>query len=258
MLSILLTTNLPEGSIRTKWVESTRVIVPQVEDAIERAWNEKQKVPNIKLWDGPMCRLEKWSLQDDSLLFELSPISYRTFFGTNMSNPYLLERHGRQVGANPVGVSPALETSDGYLMLGRRNATVAYYPNLLHPFAGALEPEESDDVFKAIRRELREELSFTDTDIRDIHLIGLVEDNNLRQPEPIFHVRSTRTRDEIKKMVATDEHHESWSVKGTRDEIKAALRDVSSFTPVGVASLLLWGKLCFGSSWFDTVFASLS
>jgi 8-oxo-dGTP pyrophosphatase MutT (NUDIX family) len=257
MLSILFTTNLPEGSIRTKWVESTRVIVHEVEDAIDRSWHEKLKVPNIKLWDGPMCRLEKWTLEADSLLLQISKTSYRTFFGTNMANPHLLDRFGRQVGANPVGVSPALETADGYLMLGRRNATVAYYPNLLHAFAGALEPEEADDVFRAIRRELREELSFTQTDIASIHLIGMVEDIKLHQPEPIFHVRSTRTRDEIAKRVATDEHHESWSVSATREGLHNALHDVSSFTPVAIASLLLWGKLRFGSEWFNSAFASV-
>ena len=42
--------------------------------------------------------------------------------------------------ANPVGVSPALLSADNFLIMGRRNASVAYYPNRIHPFAGALEP----------------------------------------------------------------------------------------------------------------------
>jgi len=250
MLTILLTCDLPEGSIRTRWVESTRRIVPEVEQAIEHSWQAKLQQPNIKLWDGPMCRLQRWELRGGELHLDLSPTSYRTFFGTNMSNPQLLDKYGREVGANPLGVSPALETCDGYLMLGRRNSTVAYYPNLLHPFAGALEPEEADDVFKAIRRELREELHFHDGDLAEIRLMGMVEDANLRQPEPIFYVRSTRSRAEIEKLVQQEEHHDSWAVRADRQAMEEALRDVSRFTPVGVASLLLWGRSRFGDAWF--------
>ncbi len=170
----------------------------------------------------------------------------------------LADRNEALAGQHPgFAWAHGLETADGYLMLGRRNATVAYHPNLLHPFAGALEPAEADDVFKAIRRELHEELHFTTSDIESIHLIGMVEDTKLHQPEPIFQVRSTRTRDEIAKLVATDEHHESWSVKATRDDLQSALHDVSSFTPVAIASLLLWGKLRFGCEWFDAALGSL-
>jgi hypothetical protein len=48
-------------------------------------------------------------------------------------------------------VSPALLTADGFLMMGRRNASVAYYPNRVHPFAGALDPGDAD-MFAAVRR----------------------------------------------------------------------------------------------------------
>lgn len=251
MLRIIFTADLPEGSIHTRWVESTRRIVSEVEDAIARAWEEKLRQPNIKLWDGEMCRLEKWELRDNQLHLDLSPTSYRIFFGTNMSNPHLLDRYGREVGANPVGVSPALETSDSYLMFGKRNASVAYHPNLLHPFAGALEPAESLNVFNAIRRELHEELHFIDSDIAEIRMLGMVEDANLRQPEPIFHVKSSRTRREIEQTVQLDEHCDSFSVPATQEEIGGALKRAAQFTPVGLASILLWGNRAWGSAWLE-------
>ena len=251
MLKILFTCDLPEGSIHTRWVESTRRIVPEVEEAIERSWSAKLQQPNIKLWDGPMCRLEKWELRENGLQLELSPTSYRIFFGTNMSNPQLLHKHGREVGANPVGISPALETADGYLMLGRRNETVAYYPNLLHPFAGALEPDEADNVFHTVRRELKEELHFTADDIEEIRMIGMVEDANLQQPEPVFFVKSNRTKAEIEQTVQLDEHQDSWSVQCMQEEIDVVLNHLSGFTPVGLASILLWGTRSFGGEWFE-------
>src|SRR2546423_316715 len=86
--------------------------------------------------------------------------------------PILADRFGPQVLANPVGVSPALLTADNYLMMGRRNASVAYYPGRIHPFAGALDPQDSD-VFAAVRRELKEELAFEIQDVTEIFCTGI-------------------------------------------------------------------------------------
>ena len=68
-----------------------------------------------------MCRLERWEASPDGsrLHLSMSTTSYKPFFGTNMSHPELADRYGPDVLANPIGVSPALETSDGQLLLGR-------------------------------------------------------------------------------------------------------------------------------------------
>jgi len=90
-------------------------------------------------------------------------------------------------------------TADDWLLLGRRNATVAYYPSRVPPFAGALEPGDPTDVFAEARRELREELGFVEHDVSDIRLAGIVEDASLRQPELIFRVRTVRTRARLRR-----------------------------------------------------------
>src|SRR6476619_7334639 len=100
-----------------------------------------------------------------------------------MTNPQLADRFGADVLANPVGLSTALETSDGFLLMGRRNERVAYYPGRLHPFAG-------------FRRELGEELSLDEPDVPLIRCTGIVEDVALRQPELIFRVECALTRKE--------------------------------------------------------------
>ena len=84
-----------------------------------------------------MCRLERWRASADRLEIDLSPTSYKPFVGTNLAHPELAEQYGGDVMANPVCVSPALLACDGFLVMGRRNASVAYYPNRIHPFAGA-------------------------------------------------------------------------------------------------------------------------
>src|SRR5205823_2713337 len=109
----------------------------------------------------------------------------------------LADELGKDVLANPVGLSTTLQTVDGWLLLGRRNDSVAYYPNRVHPFAGALEPHDELDIFDEMRRELREELDFGPNDILDMRCIGLVEDRELRQPELIFTTESTAGRSQI-------------------------------------------------------------
>ena len=136
------------------------------------------------------------------------------------------------------------------MVLGRRNAKVAYYPGRTHPFAGAMEPRDGPDVFAALGRELQEELSLTADDIHDMRCTGIVEDQGLRQPELIFAVRSLRTRDQIEAQVDRAEHQTSFSLPATRQAVEAATRD-PAMTPVAIASLLLWGRIEFGEEWFN-------
>jgi hypothetical protein len=221
------------------WTESSRRIVPEVERAIDQAWHAASQRLGDKLFDGPMCRLENWSATPDRLELTLSRTSYRPFLGTNLFNAHLADTHGRDVLANPVGLSTALQTRDGYLLLGRRNDAVAYYPNRVHPFAGALEPADDLDVFAEIRRELREELHLTPDDIESIRCVGLAEDRALRQPELIFIAASTRTKSELEERLDRAEHIAAYPVTANRADVERAMND-PILTPIAVASLALW------------------
>lgn len=243
--------------VQVTWQESTRRILSEVETLIERAWEQVLSRPGVRLFDGPMCRMESWEATPDRLRIALSRTSYKPFLGTNIAHPELVDRFGREVMANPVGVSPALHTADGFLLLGRRNATVAYYPNRTHPFAGALEPLDGGDLFAAVQRELREELALSDADIADVRCTGIAEDLALRQPELIFRVRSKLTRSRIESQVHAEEHGDSIAVPATRDGVESFLPE-PSLTPVAVASLLLWGRVQFGEEWFDSNAAGFS
>lgn len=232
-----------------RWVESGRRSVPEVEELIDRAWQAALSRPGVRLFDGPMCRMERWDASPQLLSLDLSVTSYKPFMGTNLAHPELADQFGRDVMANPVGVSPALHTSDNYLLLGRRNATLAYYPNRTHPFAGALEPRDKGDLFAAVRRELGEELSLKDSDIVAIRCTGIAEDRALRQPELLFRVRTTLTRRQIESQVHAEEHGGSFAIPATQEAVARVLHD-PALTPVAIASLLLWGRVIFGEDWF--------
>jgi hypothetical protein len=248
----LLGTFLP-AQISIAWARNSRPMIDDVERLIERAWSAALARPGVALFDGPMCRLERFDVESDRLRLTLSRTSYKPFFGTNLSNAAVVaEKHGPHVLANAVGVSAALISGDGFLLLGRRTASVAYYPNRIHPFAGSLEPRDDLDVFDEVRRELREELSFTPADVSEIICTGIAEDLSLLQPEMIFAVRSPRTRAQIESHLDAREHHGIWSCPATRQRIESALQSAAAaaFTPVAIAAILLWGRQQFGDAWF--------
>lgn len=252
MLTYLQTGDWRPGEIDVEWVSSGRRIVGEVESLINRAWEHALARPGAHLFDGPMCRLERWELTPGTgrLRLVLSNTSYKPFLGTNMTHPELADRFGPDVMANPVGVSPALETADGYLLLGRRNASVAYYPGRVHPFAGAVEPRDGGDGFAAVRRELREELSLQPDEITEVRCAALVREPALRQTEMIFRARVPVSRQRIIERLGREEHLGVYSVPATQSGIDEATAD-PRLTPVAGAALLLWGRSRFGREWFD-------
>jgi 8-oxo-dGTP pyrophosphatase MutT (NUDIX family) len=248
--------NWPRNQLHTRWEKSEQAPPAEVQTVIDREWEHALARPNVKLFDGPMCRLQSWrAAPDGGLELVLGPTSYKHFLGTNMRRPELADRFGPGVLANPVGVSAIVETADGFLLLGRRNASVAYYPGRIHPFAGSLEPVDAGggstgpDPFAAVMRELAEELAVTPADVTDLRCTGLVEDAALRQPELIFRAATPRTRATVEPQVARDEHHASVAALATEAGVTGLLQD-PALTPVAVASLLLWGRLAFGPAWF--------
>jgi hypothetical protein len=239
-----------DARVAVEWHE--RVWVPPADAVplIDAAWARVTARPGVSLFDGPMCRMERWDA-GDVLRLSLSRTGYKAFLGTNLSHPELADRLGRAALANPVGVSPALVTRDGFLLLGRRNARVAYYPNRLHPFAGSLEPRANLNVFDEVRRELHEELQLGPTDVARVVCTGIAEDVSIRQPELIFAAESTLGRDAILARLLDDEHHAGWSCPATAWGVEAALASGEPFTPVAIAALLLWGRSTFGVDWFN-------
>ena len=227
------------SQVTTRWVPSTRIIHPDVDAAIAAAWRLASSRKDIHLFDGPMCRLEQWSATPSSLDLGLSPTSYRIFLGTNLHNATLADRYGAEVLANPVGLSTVIQSGDDFLLLGRRSSKVAYYPDRIHPFAGALEPCENIDIFAEARRELVEELSMGPGQIEALRCIGLVEDRSLRQPELIFLARSNRAREQIESKLDPTEHRAIWALPAKRQAVADAVRD-PALTSVAAAGLMLW------------------
>jgi 8-oxo-dGTP pyrophosphatase MutT (NUDIX family) len=254
MLRLLRTGDWSPDQVATAWAPSSLDVPPAARQVIDDAWERATLEPNRKLFDGPMCRMESWDFSGGRVRVGVSRTSYKHFWGTNLMHPELADRFSPAVLANPIGVSPALETADGFLLLGRRNREVAYYPSRVHPFAGGLEPGDASagdapDLFAAIRRELAEELHLTDADVEIVRLTGLAEDVRLRQPELIFRVKSRLGRNRIESQLDDAEHLATVAIPADPGEVRRAVGR-PELTPVAVAALLLWGRIAFGGEWF--------
>jgi 8-oxo-dGTP pyrophosphatase MutT (NUDIX family) len=256
MLKFLLPGNWSSENVSVHWTQSTRQIIPEVENAIDLAWEKALARPGINLFDGPMCRFESWTSSGSRLDLTLSRTGYKTFLGTNMANPRFAEQYGPNVLANPLGISTALLTADEKILLGRRTAAVAYHPSRVHPFAGCMEPDDAGP-FTTASRELSEELSLNPTDITDLRCTGMVQDTGLFQPELTFIATSTLDQAQIESRLDPVEHHSIWSIPATAQAIETAVQTDKLLTPVAVAALSLYGRQKYGDTWFANLTANL-
>jgi len=253
--SLLVVGRFLPGQVDVHWEASARRSHPEVDRAIDAAWNAATTTPGVRLFDGQVARLESYSLNSSptgsaTLSVALSPTSYRVVVGTNFANPQLADTFGDDVMANPLGVSTGVLTADGYWMMGWRNRSVAYYPARVHPFAGSLEVREHVDLFDDVRRELREELAMSAESIDQIICVGLACDKALGHPESVFLTVSRLSRDQISAQLDDDEHDAIWSTPASPAATRSALSD-AALTPIAKATLLLNGRERFGVDWFE-------
>jgi hypothetical protein len=225
---------------------------------VDARWQQALSVRTRRLFDGAMCRMEGFAIAGGQISVHVSPTSYRLFWGTNVSHPEWAETYGPSAMANPIGVSPALHTSDGFLLFGRRNATVAYYPDRVHPFAGTVEPgvgavtpgAPGPDLFAEVRRELAEELRLADALLGAMRLLGVIEEPRLRQCEFIFGVDCRLSWTALERQLDPAEHRGVVAVPARPTDVATAVCD-PVLTPVAVSTLLLWGRSAFGEPWFE-------
>jgi 8-oxo-dGTP pyrophosphatase MutT (NUDIX family) len=247
-LTILAAGDWPPAQVRVLRVPSTWQAGPPVRELIESEWAAAAR-PGVVLYDGPTCRLEGFSADASGLTLRLSEVSYKIFVTTNLMHPELADAYGPGVLANSLGVGTPVFSSDGFVIMGRRNQTVVWYPGRTHPFAGALEPGDGDP-FVAGRRELHEEAALEDPDLLSIRCLGVVEDFSIRQPEVILRADVRLTRAQVESNVARDEHHAVHAIAATPGNIASAVND-PALTPAAVGALLLWGRSQWGDDWLE-------
>ena len=246
------------------WSDRPRATNDSIEELIEKSWQEqteRARGAGTKIFNGQLCRLISHRCNNDHLDLTLGPVSFREFIGTNATQAYIRHLHGQEVMADPLGVSAAVCTSDGLIVMGMRSSNMIQYAGRIHPVGGTVEPPEtsgaSPDPFKAIVGELHEETAVPPEKVSSILCLGLVRDRNTVQPELIFdcHVDCDVVSLFAAAATAPDAAEHS-SMVPIRDHPGAVVSFMeqyfSQLTPVAMATLLLHGLRHWGSGWFAT------
>jgi 8-oxo-dGTP pyrophosphatase MutT (NUDIX family) len=252
------------GEIIVQWSAQRRTSSDLIERLIEQAWREELASAakfGRDLFNGNLCRLIDWSSAEGKMSLTLGPATFKEFIGTNTRHPDLRYRFGPEALANPLGVSAALVSNDGFILLGRRSNRVAVYPNSIHPIGGIMdftEPMTSiPNPFDVMLRELDEETSLSGDAVQGIFCLGMVRDRLTFQPELVFDVA---TRCDVQAILASaadaadaHEHTELVAVGNNPAAVVGFIeRNHAEMTPLATATLLLHGLHHWGCGWFTT------
>ena len=248
--------------LAVRWTDRPRSTNDEIERLIEDAWHRAElnaEANDRTLFDGPICRLVDYSVRGHRLHLTLGATTYREFVGTNCAHADLWCRFGPEVLANPLGVSAAVVTTDGYVLLTRRSERVYAYPGRIHPVAGTvrLAPDSTGppDPVAAVIDEIHEELGLPADALGPITCVGLVRGKRLVQPDVIFEVPVATDVESLRAAAAgasgADENDRLEPILNESGAVVAYLEAYcEQMTPVASATLLLHGQRHWGTGWF--------
>ncbi len=260
-----------------------------VDDAIQGwmddLWQRKLAIARekgVRLFDAPLFRLVKvetgvewwgqegrpqemqWGAagrgQASPVHLVLGDTSYKEYVTTR--EPEFFRGRGREELSNALGVCSVVETSDGYILLDRRQG-VDVYAGRYHVIGGfferGLDMGERPDPFAAMRREIREETGMQAGDTREQFCLGVVYDLATPHGELCFltelniGLAEVRGRvpedDEVKELLAL-----AATAEGLRDFVLSHHGNISA---TGEPNLLMYGAVRFGEGWFEEVVGRL-
>lgn len=257
--------NFPKDKIV---VQDTQEIIKrpkEIEQQIERNWVKRQqevKQRGGKLFDSQRVILLNTQVKDGKLNIKLGRGRYKDIVGTygseiQNSNPELVPRN--------FSVSILPETTDGYLILHKRNNTVFLSPDWISTFGGSVDPEDVDgsgnvDPFISVAREVSEEVGISSESIHDIKCLGFIRDTHTKVEDMMFLASISMTKEEIEKQQEGQSLEEGTSVFVPINavEVRKKLLEFSKvFVSDGAAILALYGRREFGEEWFNFVISRL-
>ena len=259
------------------------VLKMPVDDVIQSwmddLWQRKLAIARekgVRLFDAPLFRLvgvetgvEGWEqgerLQGRQGLpspvhLVLGDTSYKEYVTTR--EPEFFRGRRREELSNALGVCSVVETSDGYILLDRRQG-VDVYAGYYHVIGGfferGLDMGEQPDPFAAMRREIREETGIQAGDIREQFCLGVVYDLATPHGELCFLTELNTGLAEVRRRVPEDDEVKELlalaaTSEGLRDFVLSHHGNISA---TGEPNLLMYGAVRFGEGWFEEVVGRL-
>lgn len=240
-------------------------ITPTIQTWMDALWAEKlahARLHHTRLFDAPLFRLISATAQThDRLELVLGNTSYKEYVTTR--TPEFAQHHPRAALGNAIGVCSVVETSDGSILLDKRQG-VDVYVGRYHVIGGfferQLDGDAQPDPFAAINREIREETGIQRSDIRTQHCLGVVYDLTTPHAEICF---LTRLHIPLAEVLARepeeDEIKQLHTLHVTSDSLRSfIIEHHGRISATGEPALLFYGAVQFGEAWLQAILSQIA
>src|SRR6266571_5901927 len=233
---------------------------PAIQHWMDTLWQQKlatARENGIPLFDSPLFRLVSAKSQPGGTLhLVLGNTSYKEYVTTR--EPEFAHGRTREELGNALSVCSVVETSDGYILLDKRQG-VDVYVGRYHVIGGFFERDldstvsKQPDPFGAIRREIREETGILQSDISEQFCLGVVYDTATPHAEMCFLTCLTIPLVEVHNRIPEeDEIKQLEMLKVTEAELREfLLKNHGNISATGEPNLLMYGGVRFGGEWFE-------
>jgi len=240
-------------------------ITEKLQAWMDDLWEQKLAVAREQgtlLFDAPIFRfVSASSRSDDRLHLVLGDTCYKQYVVSRASS--FAQGRDRQELGNALAVCSVIETSDGYILLEKRQG-VDVYEGRYHVIGGFFElnrdmTTQQPDPFGAMRREIREETGIQVADIAEEYCLGAVYDLAMPHGELCFFTRLHISCEEVFTREPEDsEVKQLLTLRVSAESLRDLLvQHHDNISVTGEANLLLYGGWKYGEAWFDEVTKSI-
>ena len=233
---------------------------PTIQTWMNTLWEQKLAIAgeqNIPLFDAPLFRfVEVEATAEGTLHLVLGGTGYKEYVTTRVLE-FSQGRKREELG-NALSVCSVVETSDGYILLDKRQG-VDVYVGRYHVIGGFFERDrdssvsQQPDPFGAIRREIREETGILQSDISEQFCLGVVYDAATPHAEMCFLTQLKIPLAQVfKRIPEEDEIKQLETLFVTKESLRDfLLRNHGNISATGEPNLLMYGDVRFGREWFE-------
>lgn len=240
-------------------------VTPEIQEWMDTLWEQKltqARQQGTPLFETPLFRFVAAAAQTDGTLhITMGDTCYKQYVTTRV--PDFAQGRSRPELGNPLAVCSVVETSDGCILLDKRQG-VDVYVGRYHVIGGFFERHLDQvaslpDPFGAIRREIREETGIQADDMRDQYCLGVVYDLAMPHGEMCFLTRLYIPLDEVLRRAPEDREIKQLIPLQVTEESSRAfiLKHHGNISATGEPNLLLYGGWKFGEQWFEEMMALL-